>query len=130
MPDVKRQEVLDANARLLRSIQDGDWRAYEQLCDPTITAFEAEARGHLVEGMKFHEFYFNLERKNRPANTTMSSPHVRLMGENAAVVSYVRLVQTLDDAGQPQTRRCEETRVWEHRDGVWKHVHFHRSQNE
>ena len=27
-------------------------------------------------------------------------------------------------------RRSEETRVWERRDGVWKHVHFHRSANE
>jgi hypothetical protein len=27
------------------------------------------------------------------------------------------------------TTRCEETRVWERRDGSWKHVHFHRSEN-
>ncbi len=130
MADNLRHELLDLNARLLRSIQDGDWSTYEQLCDPTLTAFEPEARGHLVEGMRFHEFYFNLERKNRPINTTMASPHVRLLGENAAVVSYVRLVQTIDESGQPYTRRSEETRVWERRDGVWKHVHFHRSANE
>lgn len=129
MPD-STQEILDRNARLLQSIQDGDWKTYAELCDPTLTAFEAEARGHLVEGMEFHRFYFNLERKKRPVNTTMASPHVRMLGENAAVVSYVRLVQTVDDAGQPVTRRGEETRVWERQGGVWRHVHFHRSQHE
>jgi calcium/calmodulin-dependent protein kinase (CaM kinase) II len=122
--------LLDLNARLLKSIQDGDWKTYAELCDPTLSAFEPEARGHLVEGMEFHRFYFNPERKARPANTTMSSPHVRMMGENAAVLCYVRLVQTVDDAGQAHTRRGEETRVWERRDGVWRHVHFHRSMNE
>jgi calcium/calmodulin-dependent protein kinase (CaM kinase) II len=124
------QELLDVNARLLKSIQDGDWKTYAELCDPSLSAFEPEARGHLVEGMDFHRFYFDLERKARPVNTTMSSPHVRMLGENAAVICYVRLVQTLDAAGQPQTRRGEETRVWERPDGVWRHVHFHRSNNE
>jgi calcium/calmodulin-dependent protein kinase (CaM kinase) II len=59
----------------------------------------------------------------------MVAPHVRMMGENAAVVSYVRLIQSVDESGRPQTHRFEETRVWEHRNGAWRHVHFHRSQN-
>ena len=53
------QEVLDLNERLLQSIAKGDWETYQQLCDPTLTAFEAESRGQLVEGMEFHRFYFD-----------------------------------------------------------------------
>ena len=30
------------------------------LCDPTLSAFEPEARGSLLEGMEFHHFYFGL----------------------------------------------------------------------
>lgn len=123
------QELLALTARLLQSIQAGDWSTYAELCDPTLTAFEPEAGGHLVEGMEFHRFYFNLERKARPVNTTMASPHVRLLGDDAAVVTYVRLTQTVDDAGQPLTRCGEETRVWQRQNGKWRHVHFHRSQN-
>jgi calcium/calmodulin-dependent protein kinase (CaM kinase) II len=123
------QDLLDLTFRLLRSIQDGDWKTYEELCDSALTAFEPEACGHLVEGMAFHRFYFELRRNERPVNTTIVSPHVRLIGENAAVVSYVRIVQSVDDNGRPQSRRCEETRVWERQGGVWRHVHFHRSQN-
>ena len=29
------------------------------LCSPSMTAFEPEARGNLVEGMAFHKFYFD-----------------------------------------------------------------------
>jgi calcium/calmodulin-dependent protein kinase (CaM kinase) II len=123
------QDLVQLTVRLLRSIQEGDWKTYEELCDPSLTAFEPEACGRLVEGMAFHRFYFELRRNERPVNTTMVSPHLRMMGENAAVVNYVRLVQSVDDAGKPVTRAFEETRVWERQGVVWRHVHFHRSQN-
>ena len=123
-------ELLELNQRLLESIMVGDWETYAALCDPTLSAFEPEARGQLVEGLDFHGFYFDRGGVQGPHNTTMTSPHVRLMGESAAVVSCVRLVQRLDDAGKPITTRCEETRVWQRQNGVWRHVHFHRSNNE
>ena len=60
-------------------------------------------------------------------NTTMASPHVRLIGANVGIVSYVRLIQRIGKDGAPQTKSTEETRVWEKKDGQWKNVHFHRS---
>jgi calcium/calmodulin-dependent protein kinase (CaM kinase) II len=57
----------------------------------------------------------------------MVAPKVRLLSDNAAVISYVRLVQKLDDAGKPVTVSSEETRVWQKIGGRWQHVHFHRS---
>jgi ketosteroid isomerase-like protein len=121
-------EVLDLNERLLEAIATGDWATYEELCDPTLTAFEPEARGCRVEGMEFHHFYFSLGGKPGPHNITLCDPHVRLLGD-VAVVTFVRLVQKLDDAGQPVTHRGEETRVWSREGGRWRHVHFHRSTN-
>jgi hypothetical protein len=51
-----------------------------------------------------------------------------MLGDGAAVVTYVRLTQFLNDAGVPCTSSFEETRVWlRHEDGRWRHVHFHRS---
>jgi calcium/calmodulin-dependent protein kinase (CaM kinase) II len=119
-------ELIDLNRRLLDCISAGDWDTYTALCDPTLTAFEPEARGHLVEGMEFHRFYFGLGGINGPHNTTISSPHVRVLG-NVAVVSYLRLVQKLDDTGTPTTACFEETRVWQRQNDTWRHVHFHRS---
>ncbi|NUQ60988.1 MAG: DUF4440 domain-containing protein [Pirellulales bacterium] len=124
--ETSANELVRLNQQLLESIAAGDWETYAALCDPTISAFEPEARGQLVEGMDFHKFYFDLGVGKGPVNTTMCSPHVRLMGD-VAVVSYVRLVQRLDPAGAPVTARGEETRVWQRKNGTWRHVHFHRS---
>jgi calcium/calmodulin-dependent protein kinase (CaM kinase) II len=78
--------------------------------------------------MDFHRFYFGLGGIQGPHNTTISSPHVRVLG-NVAVVSYLRLVQKLDDEGTPTTACFEETRVWQRQNDTWRHVHFHRSAN-
>jgi hypothetical protein len=45
------KEVLGLTEKLLRSIAEGDWATYEELCAPDMTCFEPEARGHLVEGL-------------------------------------------------------------------------------
>jgi calcium/calmodulin-dependent protein kinase (CaM kinase) II len=131
MPDDNSvPELLELTQRLLDSIATGDWQTYDDLCDASLTAFEPEARGHLVEGMEFHRFYFDLHPPTDPVNTTISSPHVRLLGDDAAVVSYVRLIQRLDEQGNAQTIRFEETRIWHRMGGRWHHVHFHRSAND
>ena len=126
MPDPTSQELLDLTQRLLESIANGDWATYEELCDPSLTAFEPEAQGHLVQGLAFHHFYFRRGGVQGDHSTTLSAPHVRLMGD-VAVVSYVRLNQRLDAESRPFTIAFEETRVWQRRDGRWRHVHFHRS---
>jgi calcium/calmodulin-dependent protein kinase (CaM kinase) II len=126
MHDPITSELLALNQRLLNSIAAADWETYAELCHPTLTCFEPEARGHLVEGMEFHRFYFELGGARQPHCTTMSRPHVRVMGD-AAVVSYLRLNQRVDADGRPTTAAVEETRVWQKIDGRWRHVHFHRS---
>lgn len=128
MTDVT-QEILSLNQKLLDSIVSADWKTYASLCDASITCFEAEARGQLVGGMAFHKYYFDLGGPAAKKLVTMASPHVRMLGSDAAVLSYVRLTQSLDAAGAPQTSKFEETRVWQKIGGAWKHVHFHRSAN-
>ena len=129
MSDPVAEELLRLNRRLLESIARADWAAYQELCDPSLTAFEPESRGQIVEGLGFHRFYFfsgGATKGNR--NTTMCAPHVRLLGD-AAVITYVRLSQSLGPDGLPYTAATEETRVWQRRGGTWKHVHFHRSSH-
>ena len=126
MADTVTEELLRLNQKLLDSIARADWKTYETLCDSTLTCFEPDAMGQLVEGMEFHRFYFQLPGATPPFNTTMASPHVRLMGD-VAVISYVRLNQRVGGDGTPSTRAVEETRVWQKQNGVWKHVHFHRA---
>ena len=125
--DTAALEIITLTQRLLDSIATANWEAYSELCDPTISCFEPEARGHLVEGMPFHEYYFALGADKNPRTTTIAQPHVRMLGESGAVIAYSRLVQKLDCAGAPVVAFSQETRVWQKRDGRWRHVHFHRS---
>lgn len=122
-------ELLAISQRLLESILVGDWETYAALCDPSITAFEPEARGELVQGLDFHGFYFDQGGVSGPHNTTMAAPHVRMLGDDVAVVCCVRLTQRMDADGKATTSKCEETRVWQRTSAGWKHVHFHRSTN-
>lgn len=128
--DAATRELLAVTQQLLNSIVAGDWQTYQTLCDPSLTCFEAEARGQLVEGMQFHSFYFNSSGSPARRQVTMTQPHVRMLGDDAAVVCYVRLTQSIDGSGAAQTSRYEETRVWQKKAGAWRHVHFHRSAND
>lgn len=119
-------ELLALSEQLLKAIDSGDWTTYASLVDPSITCFEPEALGQLIAGLPFHKFYFDLPRGNTPKQSTIASPHVRVMGESA-VVSYVRVAQKLDGSGSPMSTAALETRVWQKQQGSWKHVHFHRA---
>merc|ERR1712096_419594 len=130
MSDSLQRELIQRTGVLLEAISSGDWQTYEAICDPGLTAFEPEARGQLVEGMEFHRFYFDLGGHLGTHVNTMVAPHVRVLGPDVAVVSYVRLVQRTLADGTPRTERYDETRVWERQQGAWRHVHFHRSKNE
>ncbi|MEX2286222.1 MAG: DUF4440 domain-containing protein [Planctomycetaceae bacterium] len=127
MPESTQDELLSLSRRLLSAIDRRDWAAYCELCDPTLTSFEPEALGNLVEGLPFHEFYFSDEASGDRVQSTISSPSVRLMGD-CAVVTYVRLTQRWPQNGSPTSAATDETRVWQRQHGVWKHVHFHRSR--
>lgn len=127
MSNTVTEEVLAASRKLLASIDSGNWAEYVKLCDESITCFEPEALGHLVAGLPFHEFYFKLPGNGTPRQSTMASPDVRVLSDTSAVVTYVRLTQKLDAQGAPVSVRAMETRVWQKQNGVWKHVHFHRT---
>ena len=123
--------IIRLNQEVLDSVCQGDWSQYQSLCHPDLTCFEAETEGHLVEGLSFHRFYFPKQeesstREDSPKTVTMIRPHVRWLGEDAAVLIYTRLTQQIID-GEARTATCCETRIWERRGNDWGLVHVHRS---
>ena len=129
MLDDAESELIALNQQLLDAIAQGDWATYCDLCDPSLTAFEPEAVGHIVTGMDFHAFYFKLAGGHLKPQNSMADVHVRVMGD-VAVVAYYRLTQFVDGDGHPGTRGTEETRIWQRQNGRWRHVHFHRSPSQ
>lgn len=126
MSQPETERLIELNRRLLAAIDEQDWATYTELCDPSLTAFEPEAVGHLVSGMDFHHFYFKRPASNRARQSSLCDANVRFLGD-VAVVCYVRLTQRDDDRGT-STAAYEETRIWQKRGDDWKHVHFHRSR--
>ena len=126
--------IIRLNQEMLESVCEGNWEQYQKFCHKDLTCFEAETAGHLVEGLPFHKFYFPREKENRDevsiiasaVTVTMSRPHIRWLGEDAAVISYTRLTQRQVD-GEAVTATCCETRIWERRQNQWGLVHVHRS---
>jgi hypothetical protein len=83
-----------------------------------------ETNGHLVAGLPFHKHYFPSNPAVSEKTTTMAETHVRLLGPDAAVVSYSRLIQ--DEASAVTV--SQETRVFQKTEtGEWLNVHFHRT---
>ena len=123
------QEILSINQAMLESVVSGDWASYAAFCSEDLSCFEAETTGHLVEGLAFHQYYFNLPSGDgapTPVTVSMARPHLRWLGDDAVVLSYTRLTQRLvGDA--PITASCCETRIWQRSHGSWKQVHVHRS---
>ena len=113
------------NKQLLDAIDDGDLKTYREYCDHSLTAFEPEALGNLVEGLDFHETYFSSPASGK-RKSSVRTPHIRVLGDTA-VIAYVRLVQSTTSDGQHSTTTFEETRIWHKIQGSWKNVHFHRS---
>lgn len=120
-------EVLAHNQKLLDSIASGDWLTYQALCDETLTAFEPEAHGALVEGLRFHYFYFDTAPAARShSQTTMIAPKVRVIGD-VAIVAYVRINQRESKDGNTVSTAFAETRIWHRQGDTWRHIHFHRT---
>ncbi|XP_052006513.1 calcium/calmodulin-dependent protein kinase type II subunit gamma-like isoform X17 [Xyrauchen texanus] len=128
-PPTRKQEIIKITEQLIEAINNGDFEAYTRICDPGLTSFEPEALGNLVEGMDFHKFYFEnlLSKNSKPVHTTILNPHVHLIGEDAACIAYIRLMQYIDSQGRPCSCQSEETRVWHRRDSKWLNIHFHCS---
>ncbi|EFO91838.1 hypothetical protein CRE_23837 [Caenorhabditis remanei] len=91
----QKQDIVRVTQTLLDAISCKDFDTYTRLCDTSMTCFEPEALGNLIEGIEFHRFYFDGNRKNQ-VHTTMLNPNVHIIGEDAACVAYVKLTQFLD----------------------------------
>nr|XP_022913771.1 calcium/calmodulin-dependent protein kinase type II alpha chain-like [Onthophagus taurus] len=130
--NARRLEIIKMTEAVIEAIGTGDYETYRKLCDPNMTSFEPETLGNLIEGVDYHKFTFdNLYPKQKAIKIRILNPHVRLLGDNAASIAYIRLTQFVDgDTGYLFSTRTQETRIWRKKENVWYNVHVHRSGNE
>lgn len=128
----RKAEIVKLTETLVNAVANNDFATYTSMVDPNVTCFEPETCGDMVEGLEFHKFFFDqvMAKCSKTTLVTVVRPHVHLLGDDAAVIAYVRRTQFIDKEGTPAVRRHEETRVWQRREQRWLSVHFHRSQNQ
>lgn len=51
--------IIGLTEQLLDAIDSADYERYRRLCSPSITAFEPESLGNLIEGTDFHKLFFD-----------------------------------------------------------------------
>jgi len=130
----QKQEIVRVTQLLLDAISCRDFDSYSRLCDVTMTCFEPETLGNLIEGMDFHKFFFDHADQlptstmhKHQIHTTLLNPNVHLMGSDGAVIAYIRLTQFVDKFGDAKTSQFQETRVWQRKEDRWYCIHSHRS---
>ncbi|XP_070545099.1 calcium/calmodulin-dependent protein kinase type II subunit alpha-like isoform X3 [Ptychodera flava] len=118
------EEVINVTKDLLSAIDRRDFKVYRDMTMENVSCFERGTMGDLVEGLDFHEYYFD---KIPPENcsVTIINPRVHVFGPDAACIAYVRLRQRTTEPAITVTFRTQETRVWQRIDGKWKVIHFH-----
>ena len=133
--DYKIEKTYKNNFRFTKSEEDKDYNGGDDQEDATAASTSASSNNTSQST--------TTTTTTTKINITMSNPHVRWLGGgccsdgcgdgSAAVISYVRMDQCMDDKNNkggscsPVTKLCSETRVWENRDGKLVHVHFHKS---
>lgn len=126
----REDDLMEASKALLLAVDSGNYAAYEELCASGLTAFEPETKGHLIEGLAFHKFYFDRESlKKSTASSPLShivSPKMAVYGD-IGIVTYTRLWQS-----EVTVKAVNETRIWKWQKNAngkwtWKNIHFHRS---
>ena len=116
--------IIKLTEQLLDSIDSGDFDKYKRFCAPSMTAFEPESLGNLIEGTDFHKLYFD---SSKESHSRILNPSVLILSDDSASIAYIRLTITKTPNGV-QTQRSEETRIWLRRENKWMCVHFHRSR--
>lgn len=122
--------IIKLTEQLLDAIDNGDFEKYKRFCAPSMTAFEPESLGNLIEGTDFHKLFFDQAASGSGARVSHSkilNPSVLLLSEDSSSIAYIRLTITKNASGV-QTQRSEETRIWLRKENKWMCVHFHRSK--
>ncbi|KAL3911308.1 MAG: hypothetical protein SGARI_001705 [Bacillariaceae sp.] len=135
--------LLAKTKTLLDAIQRFEYETYRSVTTDDVTGFLED--GKLVQGRQFHCYYSLASQENAktsritkskvqksfldqvPLHQSVSSPTVRLVSSNVAVVSYLVKRKVLEKGKIVETELAE-TRVWEKRQDNWLNCHFHISK--
>lgn len=122
----KEQEIYDLLLKMLHAIKQGDADTYTRLTSKELTCIEPETGGHIVDGLPFHLFLVERTSNDQEYHIEVVNPKIKVY-DDTAYTSYT-LIVTRWDEGEPVFNQFYETRIFHKEHGLWKMVHFHRSE--
>ena len=111
-----RNDVLTANANLLKAVEGGDAEKFADFCDDRMTLEDDSEIG-------IDEIFEKYERPMNDYATAVSNAQVEIVDGIKAVVSYDRKIR--EDRSN-EIRSVREFREWRHGPKGWRCVHFSR----
>jgi len=129
-PKVQIKEVETMFARLHDSIKNNDFEEFKKIVDPAVTTFDPACKGHMLNGLSYHEF--NLQAQTQNPNLKiryhLNNASTKLISSQSAITTCSIVKQTSSPDSLNLTESYDETRVWEKKtDGTWRNVHIHLS---
>jgi hypothetical protein len=120
------KDVEKALIRLHDSIRDSNVEEFKKVVDPGVTAFDIGCKGHLLNGLSYHEFNINAQ-SNIKKRFHINNTSIKLLSSKTAITTCSIVKQTTHNS-TTSTNAFDETRVWEKsKDGNWRNVHIHLS---
>ncbi len=119
------EEIEKCTENILKSIYEGNIKAYKNLARNDLTSFEPETLGSLVQGLSFHLFLMENEKFPK-LRYEVINPIYRTFGDFAYAAYTLLITKIVDD--QVTFSKINETRIFCKENGCWKMVHFHRSK--
>ncbi|XP_062523840.1 calcium/calmodulin-dependent protein kinase type II delta chain-like [Corticium candelabrum] len=96
MQQDQRAEIVEFTEKLLEAITTGDYETYKEMVVMDVSCFENETCGELVSGMELHQFLFDHVKRPEKIRNYILHPKVVMLGDQGAMIAYVRLMQFID----------------------------------
>ena len=121
-------EIKEVLMKILHGIQLRDNETYKKYVSEDLTCFEPESQGFQIDGLDFHLFFSKVIPITENYHLELIRPTIKVF-DNSAYASYTLLVSK-QQGKDVIINSSNETRIFHKKDGIWKMVHFHRSNTK
>ena len=81
-------------ARLHDSIKNNDFEEFKKIVDPAVTTFDPACKGHMLNGLSYHEFNLQAQNPNLKIRYHLNNASTKLISSQSAITTCSIVKQT------------------------------------
>ena len=81
-------------ARLHDSIKNKDFEEFKKIVDPAVTTFDPACKGHMLNGLSYHEFNLQAQNPNLKIRYHLNNASTKLISSQSAITTCSIVKQT------------------------------------